>query len=159
MDNLLYIGFISGCFGLKGELKVISDSNHLDKVFKINNYLYIDNNKYKIINYHMHKNYHLITFEGYDDINKCDNFIKKDVYVNKNDLNLKNDEYLYIELIGFKIVDEGEKIGVVDEILLNKNTTFIKSGNLIIPLNAIYFDRVDTSNQTIYVKNSKELCL
>ena len=48
MDEIFYIGFISGPFGIKGEVKLISDTNFSDKVFKVGNNLYIDDKPYKI---------------------------------------------------------------------------------------------------------------
>lgn len=159
MDKLISIGFITGPFGLKGELKIISDENHLDKIFKIGNALYIDNNKYIIKTYRLQKNHHLVSFDGFEDINKIENLIKKNVYINKEDLSLENNEYLYIELYDLDIIDNNEIIGKVEEILFNKTTTFIKSGNLIIPMIPKYFDKVDLKNKKVYVKDTKELIL
>ena len=159
MDEIYYIGFISGPFGIKGEVKLISDTNLADKVFKVGNKLYIDDVAYKISNYHIHKNNHLITFEGYEDINKLDNFFKKDVYVNIKELNLNDDEYLYVELLGYKIVDNDIELGVVEDILLSKKDFYIKNGNLIIPMIPTYLIKVDKINKIIYVNNTKELRL
>ena len=158
MNDLVYIGYISGPFGLKGELKIISDSNHLDKIFVVGKTLYVDNDSYQIKSYHFHK-HHLITFEGFEDINKIDNLIKKDVYIKRSDINLSNDEYLLNELIGCKIIDNSIQIGIVEDILLSKHTYFIKSGELIIPVIDKYIEKVDIKEEIIYVKGSKELML
>ena len=158
MNDLVYVGYITGPFGLKGELKIASESNHLDKIFKEGNLLYIDNNSYIIKRYHFHKT-HLITFEGFDDINKVDDLLKKDVYVSRSSLNLNSDEYLYIDLLNCKIIDGTKEIGMVDDLLYNKNTIFLKSGNLIIPIIDKYIEKIDTIKKIIYVKGSKELML
>jgi len=158
MTDLVYIGFITGPFGLKGQLKVSSDSNHLDKIFKIGNKVYIENNEYVIKDYHLHKG-HLITLENYDDINKINDLLKKEIYVSRSSLNLKDDEYLYIDLLGCKIIDNNKEIGIVDDLLYNKNIIFIKSDNLIIPIIDKYFESVDTREKIIYVKSSEELIL
>lgn len=159
MTDLLYLGYISGVFGLKGEVKLITDETHLDKILKPGNHLYIDNKEYTLVNYHYHNNHHLVTFDGFEDINKVDELLKKDVFFKKSEISLKDNEYLYIELIGFDIIDDNQKIGVVEEILFNKKCTFIKSGNLIIPLIDKYFEKVDLANKKIIVNNSKELML
>lgn len=158
MTDLVYVGFITGPFGLKGQLKVSSDSNHIDKIFKIGNKIYIDNNEYVIKDYHLHKG-HLITLEGYEDINKINDLLKKEIYVSRSSLELSDDDYLYIDLLGCKIIDNEEVIGIVEDLLYNKNTIFIKSGNLIIPIIDKYFEKVDTKEKIIYVKSSKELVL
>ena len=44
--KLLYIGYITGPFGLKGEVKILSETNHKNDIFKVGNSLYIDNKKY-----------------------------------------------------------------------------------------------------------------
>ena len=46
--KLLYIGNITGPFGIKGEVKVLSETNHKNEIFKVGNNLYIDNKKYII---------------------------------------------------------------------------------------------------------------
>jgi len=158
MNNLVYVGYISGPFGIKGELKIISDSNHLDKIFKEGNNLIIDNNEYQIIKYHFHK-HHLVTFEGFEDINLINDLVKKDVYIKRESINLNDGEYLYADLIGCKIVDDGKKIGVVTDLLYNKKNIYIKSNNLIIPLVSKYFEKLDFENKIVYVKASKELML
>lgn len=159
MDSFYYIGYTSSPFGLKGEIKVISDTNLPEKVFKVGNSLYIDDVPYKIKNYHMHKFNHLVIFEGYDDINKLDPILKRDLYIKIEDLNLPEDEYLYIELIGYQIIDDNNEIGTVDEILLAKKDFYIKSGDLIIPMIDKYLVKVDKDNRKIIVRDSKELIL
>ena len=158
MTDLVYVGFITGPFGLKGELKISSESNHLDKVFKEGNILYIEGKEYILKRYHIHKG-HLITFEGYEDINKLDPLLKKEVFIKRSSLNLCDDEYLYVELLGCKIVDDGQVIGTVEDLLYNKNNIFIKSDNLIIPIIDKYLEKVDIRKKIIYVKGSKELIL
>ncbi|MBE6156064.1 MAG: 16S rRNA processing protein RimM [Firmicutes bacterium] len=158
MNDLVYIGFITGPFGLKGELKLSSDSNHLDKIFREGNKFYIDNQEYVLKKYHFHKT-HLVTFAGYDDINKINDFLKKEVYISKKDLHLQPGEYLYVELLGCKIIDSGKELGIVEDLLCSKNGIFIKCGNLIIPLIDKYLEKVDTSAKIIYVKGSGELIL
>ena len=154
---MINVGFISGPFGIKGEIKVISNVNHLDKIFKIGNSLYINNQKYIIKNSHIHKNNYLLLFNELDNINKLDNILKKDIYIKREDINLNNNEYLNIELINCKVIDNKE-IGIVKEVLFNKKDLFIKlNNNIIIPLVDKYLVKVDINNKIIYVKNSNEL--
>ena len=41
-----------------------------------------------------HKDYEMVTFDEYNDINQVLKYLKQDVNVIKEDLNLQNDEYL-----------------------------------------------------------------
>ena len=59
MDNV-YVGYISSFFGLKGEVKILSDLNHLDKIFKVGNSLIIDNKNYVISKARKQKNHYII---------------------------------------------------------------------------------------------------
>ena len=157
MSDLIYIGYISGPFGLKGELKIISDSNHLDKIFKEGNSLVVDNNEYRIKKYHFHK-HHLITFEDHEDINLINDLIKKEVYLKRENLQLNDGEYLIADLIGCNLIDDKD-YGCVTDVLYNKHTIFIKIDSLIVPMNEIYIEKVDTKEKKVYGKNIKELML
>ena len=59
MEKIL-IGTITGAFGLKGELKVLSDFEMPDKAFKINNQIYLNEEEHLITNVRFHKNKYLI---------------------------------------------------------------------------------------------------
>ena len=157
MNDLIYIGYISGPFGLKGDVKVISDSNHLEKIFKEGNNLVINNKEYKIKKYHFHK-HHLITFEEYEDINLINDLIKQEVYLKREDLNLDDGEYLLADLIGCNLIEDKD-YGIISDVLYNKHTIFIKIDNLIVPMNEKYIEKVDTKEKKVYGKNIKELML
>ena len=66
--KLLYIGYITGPFGLKGEVKILSETNHKNDIFKVGNSLYIDNKKYIIESVKQNPNCEVIKFLGIDDI-------------------------------------------------------------------------------------------
>ena len=117
---MLYIGDLVNTHGIKGEVRIISSFKYKDIVFKINNYLYIDNLKLKITSYRKHKNFDMVTFEGYDNINDVLKFKGKKVY--------NNGKYIGVleEIIkggsGELLVVRGVKkylIPYVDEFILN----------------------------------------
>ena len=159
MSSYLNIGHVTGPFGIKGEVKINSLSNHLDKIFVKGNVLHILDKTYIIKNARAHKNAYLVSFEGLDDISLIDDILKKDVYVTREEIHLNDDEYLNVELLEYTIYENDNKIGLVDELLFSKKDTYITSGKLIIPLIDKYFEKVDTKNKRIYVKNIKELRL
>ena len=159
MNDLINVGFISGPVGLKGEIKIVSQERFLDRLLKIGNKIYINNNEYLIKTSRLFKNNYIISLDGYDNINLIDCFLQKNIFIKKSESSLNKNEYLYSELFGFKIIDNQKEIGVVQEILLNKNNSFIKSGKLIIPIIDKYIEKIDLDNRIINVKNSKELML
>lgn len=159
MAKNVYIGKTHGPFGIKGEVKLSFESNLKDKVLKNGNDLIIDNIKYKIKQIRSNNKYDLITFEGYEDINLINNLLNKEVYFDKESINIK-DEYFIDELLNLKIIDENKKtLGSVEELLYNKNCLYIKTGELIIPMIDKYIDKVVISENVIYVQGVEDLKL
>lgn len=112
---MLYIGDLVNTHGIKGEVRIISSFKYKDIVFKVNNYLYIDNLKLKITSYRKHKNFDMVTFEGYDNINDILKFKGKKVYINKFDFDFPG--VLNEDLYGKKVYNNGKYIGVLEEII------------------------------------------
>ena len=67
MNNYVFVGKIVNSFGIKGELKIRSDFEYKDRIFKNNFNIFIGNDKLKevISSYRIHKGYDLITLVGY----------------------------------------------------------------------------------------------
>lgn len=152
--RLLYVGNITGPFGLKGEVKVLSETNHKNEIFKVGNYLYIDGKKYLITSVKQNPKCEIIKFEGIDDISLTDEILKKEVYVNRNDLNV---DYLTIELINMDVFDKDRCIGKVKEILLSKKYNYLKVCDIIVPIIDNFIEKIDFENNVIYVKNMGDL--
>ena len=76
----IYVGKIVNTHGIKGELRILSDSKYKNEIFKINNYLYIDDKEYQIKTYRQHKNYDMVTLDDLDNINKVLHLKNKKVY-------------------------------------------------------------------------------
>ena len=148
--KLLYVGNITGPFGLKGEVKVLSETNHKNEIFKVGNYLYIDEKKYLITSVKQNPKCEIIKFEGIDDISLTDEILKKEVYVNRDDLNV---DYLTIELINMDVYDKDRCIGKVKEILLSKKYNYLKVCDIIVPIIDNFIEKIDFENNVIYLKN------
>ena len=56
MEELIIVGKVINFFGIKGELKVKSDFDKRSRVFKIGNYILINNEVLKITSVRIHKN-------------------------------------------------------------------------------------------------------
>lgn len=121
MDYLI-VGKIVGTHGIKGEVKVKSETSFKEERFKKGSNLYVkENEKMKkiVINSHReHKGLDLITFNNFNNINDVLSFIGLTIYVSKNDLHeLDDDEFYYDDLIGLMAFDdEGTIIGSVTDI-------------------------------------------
>ena len=162
--NLIYIGKIVNTHGIKGEVRLLSNFLEKDLIFKNGFKVYIGSKKEEqVINtYRPHKLFDMLTFKGVDDINLVLKYKGEKVYINKDDLQLKENEYLLEDLIGMKIVSEEEVLGVVSDIIDTKGhkllyVTFAK--NYYIPYNSYYIKQVDVRKKEIIAKNIRDLIL
>ncbi|MCD8562397.1 MAG: hypothetical protein LRY26_01295 [Bacilli bacterium] len=67
--NLITIGKLVNTHGIRGEVKIISDFELKDQVFKKGNTLFINNEQLEIISYRKHKNFDMVKLKDLEDIN------------------------------------------------------------------------------------------
>jgi len=136
--NKIYIGKIVGTHGIKGELKILSDFDYIDKVFIVNNKLIIDDKEYNIRSYRKHKNYHLVTLNNYTNINEVLFLLKKNVYFNKDEI---KDIALDSDLLNYKVksnIGDGKVIDIFKASPTNKIIKIKIDKEYMIPMNSIY---------------------
>ncbi len=163
MEYIL-IGRIVNTHGIKGELRIKSNFLMKDKIFKPGFALYIGEGHVKeIINsYRVHKEFDMVTFKGYDNINQVLNYLKLNVYVKKEDIELDKDEYILEELVGYDVLENGEKLGKVKEIVYNGSNILLYiegDKNFYIPNNINFIKKVKEDEKVIEVENAKGLIL
>ncbi len=157
MENI-YVGKIVNTFGIKGELKVVSKFEKANNVFKKNNILIINNKNYNITNIRIHKKNYLVELNNIKDINQIKYLIGYDIYFNKEDLKLNENEYLISELIGYKVISNEKEYGKITNYDDNKINPLIRINNIIIPLNG-YYEKIDKTNKIIYLKDIRGLII
>lgn len=155
----IYIGKIVNTHGIKGELRILSDFEYKERIFKKGFNLYIGKEKKKeqINTYRHHKEFEMVTFNEYNNINQVLKYLKENVYILKEDLNLKEDEYLEKELIGFDVVDNNEVVGKVINIEKTSPTNKIMEINyrgkrVLLPYHKDFILKLDLQNKKIEVK-------
>ena len=158
MEYIL-IGKIVDTHGIKGELRIKSNFEYKDRIFKPGFNLYIgkDRKKEEICTYRHHKDFEMVTFPKYNNINQVLKYLKEDVYVLKSDLELKPNEYLDSDLIGIDVVCDGEVIGTLKKItfnsLTNKTMEIDCHGKkLLIPYHRDFILNIDLQNNKMEVK-------
>ncbi len=163
MEELIIVGKVINFFGIKGELKVKSNFDKKEKVFKEGNHILINNEVLKITSVRIHKNNYLIRVNDIFDINLVTKYIGYNVYFRKSDLGLTDKEYILEELIGATVMDNLDNIGEVIEIYTSSNMNYIKveynNKTYLIPLIDEYIDYFNRDTKTIYTNNGKSLCL
>ena len=162
--EFIYIGKIVNTHGIKGELRVISNFEKKEKVFKPGMKILIGNEKKEeiILTYRHHKNFEMITLKNYFNINEVLKYKSKLVFVRRREIDLKDNEYFFEDLVGLDIYEKGEKIGKGEKIVYNKANIllFVKSKkNFYIPITEFFVKKVDLSKQIIEVENAKGLIL
>lgn len=160
MNEMIYIGKTVSTFGIKGELKVISDFEYCDRAYQIDKKILINNIEHVISSIRYHKNYVLLKIDNLNNINDILKYVGFNIYIKRIDLGLKEDEYLYKDLINSEVIDDDNtKLGKVIEIL-NGNNVLIKvkgSKEFLIPLIDNYISKFDLNKKILYTKNAKEL--
>ncbi len=147
---MIYIGKIVSTHGIKGEIKIKSTYKYKDKVFNIGNEIIIENQKFIINTYRVHKNLDMITLKGIDNINLVLKYINSKVYVES--VSLEENEYNDTDLINMDMYMKDELIGKVKSIeYINNNNLFILDNNKMIPYNESIIENIDFKNKKIYI--------
>lgn len=119
------VGKIVNTHGIRGEVRVISRTDFADERYKVGNILFLFQNantapiELKITSHRKHKNFDLLTFEGYYNVNQVEPFKEGVLKVPESYLSaLDENEYYFHEIIGCKVMtDVGEELGTIREIL------------------------------------------
>lgn len=156
--NLKRLGVIVNTHGIKGEVRIISNFEYKDRVFKVGNSIYLNNNEeLKIDSYRKHKNYDMITFNNITDIRDVLRYKGQNVYYDKDKLVLNDNEYLDDDLINLDAYYNNTLIGKIDNIELNGNKKLFVINNKLIPYNDNFIESIDIPNNKIILKNLEGL--
>lgn len=151
--EFINVGKIVNTHGLKGEIRIISDFKYKKNVFKKDNIVYINKEKYIINSYRFHKIYDMITLMDINDIETSEKFKGLNIYINRDDY--KFNGYLDEDLIGLEVYDKDNYKGVVVEILkTNTNDLLVIDGKRrhMVPNIKEFVKEVDIKNKKIYIE-------
>lgn len=157
--NYIYVGKIVNTHGIKGEIRIISDFDKKEKVFieKMNIYIGKNKEKNEIITYRKHKNYDMITLLGINSINDVLKYKGQDVYILRENLNLKEDEYLEEDLIGMEVYFNDNLVGKVTKIDKYGLNKILVINNKLIPYNEHFIKSVDFNENILVLENVEGL--
>lgn len=120
---MIFIGDLVNTHGINGEVRVISNFKYKEKVFRAGNRLFINDKEYIISTCRKHKMFDLLTFEGFNNINDVLTLKGSKLYINKDDYVF--DGPLNEELYGKKVYDKDRYIGILKEIVSNKQELLV----------------------------------
>ena len=154
----LYIGKIVNTHGIKGELRIKDNltTKQKDEIFKIGSNLIIDDKVYKITSYRTHKDYDMVTFDGFNNINEVLFLKGKKVYKSSDEINLNNEDILDSELITYKVITTDEKEGSILDVEETGNNykilrLLIDNNEVLVPYHKD-FVKIDSNKKEVIVK-------
>lgn len=139
--KMLRVGKIINTHGLKGEIKVLSLSDYLER-FEELEWVFIEGNneKFYIDKIKYQKNNAIISFKGYDDINLVEKFKNKYLLIDESQRrDLPEGTYYIADIIGLEVYTiNDEYLGkVVDILQAGSNEVYLiqndKSTPIMIP--------------------------
>jgi 16S rRNA processing protein RimM len=164
MEKWFNVGKIVNTQGIKGEVRVISTTDFPEERYKKGNILYLFLPKsgtplqLTIKNHRKHKNFDLLLFEGYENINEVEKFRDGILKVPESQLSeLDEGEFYFHEIIGCLVFTKhGEEVGKITEILTpGANDVWVVKGNngkeLLIPYIDDVVKKVDIKEKIILI--------
>lgn len=169
MIEYLRIGVITTSFGLKGEFKVFSTTDDINR-FKSLNQVYIisdndynllstDNESYKkeVVNVKFLNDKVVLQLKDIDTIEKVTKLINKSIYIKRQDaVSLKENEYYVADIIDKELILDGKVISKVKDLMFTgSNANLIANVNgkeILIPMIDDFVEKIDLQNNKIYIK-------
>ena len=110
-DKYVEIGKVVNTFGIKGELKIQSESDFIDYRFAVGKIIYFKMGRiikeFKVSSYRVLKGNVVITINDQKDINLVEQYIGSTVLADASDIPpLEEGEFLIDDLVGLKTYDE-----------------------------------------------------
>jgi 16S rRNA processing protein RimM len=167
-DELIEVCRLGRTVGLKGFIKLYNLSDFPEQ-FKPKAVFYLDNGEtVTIMQYDKDKN--LVRFEGINDKDTASKFtnkiLKTTKAATKTSCKLKSGEFFWFDIVGCEVVEDGIKIGVVDDIErigsqdylhVKTDNNFIKKGlqeSFLIPYIDRFILHTDTNAQKIITQDA-----
>lgn len=137
--------------GIKGEIKVRSNFLYKDRIFQTGKKVFLKDQEFTIKGYRKHQEYDMLTFEGINDINQILSLKGNFLYANREDLGLKQEEYLDSDLIGLDLYQNNIFVGKVRDIaFITKNKKLLVINSHYVPFELI--KKVDLKNKRIDIE-------
>ena len=151
--NYICVGKIVNTHALKGEVRIISDFEYKSKVFKVGASLFVGESKDELLieSYRVHKNFDMIKFVGIDYINDVLKYKGSKVYIDKDKLNLNDEELLIDEILDMNIYSNDKLVGKVSEYRSDNGNKMIRVNGKMIPFNNDFISKIDKKNGIIYM--------
>ncbi len=159
--NYHLIGKIVNTHGIRGELKILSNSDFIKERYAVDNVIFVKENnnyqQYKIVGMRQHKKFVLLKLNTFDNINQVLYLKGNNVYATGR-IELSSNEYYYDDIIGFEVYDLNNKfLGIFTSFAETHSCDvwFIEGpvGKINIPNRPEFVEKVDLEHRKIIIKN------
>lgn len=161
------VGQIVNTHGIKGEVRIISQTDFADSRFAPGQTLYLGNphdpkskSALKIKSHRRHKQFDLLAFEGYNNINQVLSWVGQDLYIEEDQQgDLDPDSFFIHQIIGLDVfLEDGRHLGSIKEIIQTKANDVwvverIKQDDLLLPAIHQVIQAVDMDKKAVYIKS------
>ena len=160
------VGKIAQTHGLKGEVKVKTNSSIIDKRFKEGATLYIkSNDSYKPLTVKSHRsmlNYELVSFVGLEDINDVMPYLGKTLYGERDKNLLDEGKHFYTDIISMKVIQDGIEKGEVIKIVEYPQCDYLivktpLNKEKMIPFLDEFVEEINEEEKRIYITHMEGL--
>ena len=151
--NYIKVGKLVNTHALKGEVRIISNFEYKDRVFKKGNTLFLGSSKTPEIieTYRVHKQFDMVKFIGIDYINDVLKYKGNDVFVDEDLLSLGENELLDGDFLLMNIYCDDKMVGKITEYRNDNGNKMIRVNNRFIPYNKDFVSKIDKKNHIIYM--------
>lgn len=143
MEQLLQVGAITQTHGVRGEVKVFPTTDEPARFKRLKNVI-LDTGKEQISleieSVKFFKQYVILKFKGFDNINDIERYKGKNLYVTReNAVRLRKNEYFIADLEGLAVyLEDGTKFGTLKEVMQTGandvyNISMAGGGEVLIP--------------------------
>lgn len=147
--NYIEIGQVLKPQGLKGQIKVRAfDESFFDNLKAV----HVKNNKYIVKHCAVRQGFAYLDLVGIDIIEKAEEMRGAKLFVAKNDIKLKAEEFLTEDIIGFSIVSKsGNILGRLIEVNNYGGGNVFDCGNFMFPYTNEFVIKIDNEKKQIVV--------
>ena len=170
-SDIVEVATIGRCVGLRGYLKLHNKSDFPEQFKKGATFFDKNNDRLTIKDYNRQKE--LVLFENFDDLDLAKTLVNKTIYTTKEltrkNCKLKKDEFFQFDIIGLKVLENGEILGIVEDIQDNFANSLLyiktdeelviagKSKNFYIPYLEHFIETVNLESGEILVKGARDI--
>ena len=154
--EVVSIGKVVNTHGIKGEIRILSHFPFKEKVCGEGKQIISGDQTYTITSYRVHKEFDMVTLEGFNNINDVLFLLHKKVFVPKESIELEEDEVLDEDLLGYTVLTNDGRRGIIKEIFYaseqNKVLRVELDHEVLIPYHSPMILKINKHDKTILIE-------